>query len=400
MDVQSKIRESPGLEALREGLGGDFEILRELGRGSVATVYLARERGLERLVAVKVLEPAKARDETTRRRFEREARAAASLSHPKAVRVYRFGRLPDQTPFLVMRYVKGRTMEERLKAEGRLPVELATRVLHDVASALTDAHARAIVHRDVKPANVLWDEEREEALLTDFGIAAIVADDGDATRLTKTGQVVGDPRYMSPEQLLDEDVTELADVYALGILGYELLTGESPYEARTNMQWITAHLNAEPRDLVALRPDVDPRLADVLRRCLHKQPKHRPTAADLVRALQGDPARLAVGGGSVEELADWEQLIKRRVPHIVVLAVVMGLGMMEVMDQLTQNAVLDRIFYLLTLPLVACGIAATTVIAWFHGERGVQETKVLEWILLSVIGVAWLSISGWIVLGR
>ena len=401
MDVRARTSDPSILETLREGVGSDFEILKELGRGSVATVYLAKERGLERLVAIKVLDPGKARDETTRRRFEREARAAASLSHPKIVRVFRFGRLPDETPYLVMRYVKGRTMEERLKAEGRLSADLATRVLRDVASALTDAHSRGIVHRDVKPGNVLWDEEREEALLTDFGIAAIVAESGEeVTRLTKTGQMVGDPRYMSPEQLLDEDVTELADVYALGVLGYELLTGESPYEARTNMQWITAHLNAEPRDLSVLRPDVDPRLADVLRRCLNKEPKHRPSAADLVRALDGDPsAALARGSGSVEEAADLQQLIKRRVPQIIVIAAAAGYGLLQGVALLVERGTLGELAWDLSLPLVVCGVVASTVVAWFHGERGRQETKVLEWILLSVIGVAWLSISSWIVLG-
>ena len=272
--------EAQSLEALRAALGADFEIKQKLGRGSMATVYLAREKALGRLVAVKVLLAGRAGDETARKRFEREAKAAATLSHPNVVQVYRFGRLPDGTPYLVMRFVKGRTLEERLAAEGRLPAALARTVLLGVASALEAAHAEGIVHRDVRPANVLWDEDAKQALLADFGIAALLATGGEeVTKLTKTGQMIGNPRYMSPEQLLDQDLTELADMYAFGILGYELFTGEGPYQAKTNTQWISAHLSAEPRDLKVMRSDVDASTADLLKRCLNREPKHRPSAA-------------------------------------------------------------------------------------------------------------------------
>ena len=267
--------DSRSIKDLQEALGPDFEVKQRLGRGSMATVYLVREKELGRLVAVKVLLPERARDETARRRFEREAKAAASLSHPNVVQVFRFGRLPDETPYLVMRFVKGRTMEDRIAAEGRLASELAQEVLLGIVSALAAAHAQGIVHRDVRPANVLWDEERKQALLADFGIAALLVTSGeDVTRLTQTGQMLGDPRYLSPEQLLDKDLTELADMYALGVLGYELYTGEGPYEAKTNIQWITAHLSGELRNLRELRPDIDPNVADLLMRCLNREPNH------------------------------------------------------------------------------------------------------------------------------
>lgn len=391
--------ERRSIEELQSALGDDLEVLRKLGKGSMATVYLARERSLGRLVAVKVLLPGRAAEETARRRFEREAKAAASLVHPRVVQVFRFGRLPDETPYLVMRYVKGRTMEERLKAEGRLPSDLARAVLADVTSALAAAHARGIVHRDVRPANVLWDEESESSYLTDFGIAALLATSGeDATRITKTGQMVGDPRYLSPEQLRDEDLTELADMYAVGILGYELYTGEGPYEAKTNTQWITAHLTQDPLDLRRLRPDIPEEVADLLKRCLNREPKHRPSAADAARILSGEreasfgerPSR------GIDEAADLRELVRRRVPQIVAMAGAAGLGLMGLMSQFVEMGIAPPIAYRLTLPLVACGVAAATVVAWFHGEKGRQESSVLEWILLSVIAVAWLSISAWI----
>lgn len=394
-------RDRDAIAALQSALGPDFDIKRKLGRGSVATVFLAREKALDRPVAVKVLHPGKAGDETARRRFEREARAAASLMHPNVVQVFRFGRLPDQTPFLVMRFVKGRTMEERLQAEGRLPADLAKQVLADVAGALAAAHAQGIVHRDVRPANVLWDEEGRTALLADFGIAALLTTGGeDVTRLTKTGQLIGDPRYLSPEQLLDRDLTELSDMYAFGVMGYELLTGTGPYDAKSNTQWITAHLNAEPADLRALRPDVEPAVGDLLKRCLNREPNHRPSASDASRVLAGEILPpVSMTSGSVEEVADLQALIKRRVPQIVLIAGAAGWALMTFIDQLADRGVVPDIAYRLTLPFVASAVAAATVVAWFHGERGKQQANVLEWILLSVIGVIWLTVTTWIVVG-
>lgn len=390
------------MDELQAALGDDFEVVRQLGRGSMATVYLARERALGRLVALKVLLPGRAGDETARRRFEREAKAAASLIHPNVVPVHRFGRLPDETPYLVMRFVKGRTMEERLKAEGQLTADLARQVLEEVASALAAAHAHGIVHRDVRPANILWDEEGNCAHLSDFGIAALVSTGGDeTTRLTKTGQMVGDPRYLSPEQLMDSDLTELADMYSFGVLGYELLTGDGPYEARTNTQWISAHLTAEPRELTSLRPDVDPAVADLLRRCLAREPNHRPSAADASRLLRGEgtgpQSIVGAGSGSVEEVADFQELLKRRVPQIVLVAGAAALGFIQLMGVLVDMGTLAPVFFSLSLVLAIAGVAAATVVAWFHGEKGKQESSVLEWILLSLIAVVWIGVSGWIV---
>ncbi|MGE0158414.1 MAG: serine/threonine-protein kinase [Gemmatimonadales bacterium] len=379
------------LEALQSALGAEFEVKQKVGRGSMATVYLAREKALGRLVAVKVLLPDRARDETARKRFEREARAAATLAHPNVVPVHRFGRLPDGVPYLVMRFVKGRTLEERLAAEGRLPAAAARAILTDVAGALAAAHAEGIVHRDVRPANVLCDEESDQALLSDFGIAAVLDTSAETvTKLTRTGQMIGNPKYMSPEQLRDEPATELADMYAFGILGYDLLTGDGPYAAKTNAQWIAAHLNAEPKDLRALRPDVDPEIADLLTRCLNREPKHRPSAARALATLRG--------GGSAEEgvaNVDIQELIKRRVPHIVLAAIAAGWLLIEVVETILGN---DSLFFLLTLPFAGCGVLAATVVAWFHGERGRQRASLLEWILLSLVGALWLSLSAWIII--
>ncbi len=381
--------------ALEDALGADFEILQRLGRGSMATVYLAREKALGRLVAVKVLLPGRARDETPRKRFEREAKAYGSLAHPNVVQVYRFGRLRDETPYLVMRFVKGRTIEERLAAEGRLPSDVARKVLHDVASALAAAHAHGIAHRDVRGANVLWDEESQDAVLTDFGIAAILATSGEeSTRLTNTGQIVGDPRYLSPEQLRDDDLTELVDMYAFGILGYEVYTGEGPYEA-VSTRWVDAHLSGKPRDIRRLRPDIEPEVADLLRKCLNPEPNRRPTAANAARTLQppehAPPSAVTTHGSLSAELK------RRRFPQFVAGALAGGVGVVSFVALLREMYDVDLVWVSLAFPFAACGVVAASVVAWFHGERGAQESSATEWVLLSLTGLVWLALTAWIV---
>jgi serine/threonine-protein kinase len=279
--------EERSIVALQSALGADFQIERLLGRGSTSIVYEARELALDRAVAVKILHPGLVADVAALKRFEQEARAVAALNHPHVARAYRFGRLPDATPYLVMRLVKGRTMRERLKGEAML-AELALPVLKDVVSALAAAHAIGIVHRDVRPENVLWDEENDKALLVDFGVSALFASTGvKLTAVNSTERLYGDPKYLSPEQIRDEVLTVQADVYSFGVLAYELLTGQGPYGAGTEAELIEAHLHGEPKDLMKVRSEVEPNTANVLRRCLEKDPTHRPTASDISRALDG-----------------------------------------------------------------------------------------------------------------
>lgn len=273
-------------ERLRRELAPHLEILRRLGRGSAASVYLAREPALRRLVALKVLSPELASDHKSRLRFEREAQSAARISHPNVVTLYRVGTFSNDLPYLVMQYVRGRNLAERLEAEGPFQISEVRWILANLASGLADAHRRRIVHRDVKPANVLYEEETGTVFLTDFGLAAALdPEDREVSRLTTRGHVVGDPRYRSPEQLRGEEVTELADVYGLGLLGYELLTAESPYEYGSTADVLTAHLRETPRPVRSLRQEVDADLEALIARCLQKVPAHRPRAEDVVRHL-------------------------------------------------------------------------------------------------------------------
>jgi len=275
-------------DSLRSSLEPEFEVVRRLAASETATVYLLREPALRRLVAVKVLSPRLARNAKALLRFDREVRAVARISHPNVVTVFRVGALSDGTPFLIMQYVKGRSLEARLKAEGRLAVNEVRRVLSQVAAALAAAHENGVVHRDVKAANVLYDEVSLRCLLTDFGIAAVLATGEESERrITTAGHVVADFKYVSPEQLKGEPLTGSADVYGLAILAYELLANRFPYEASTPREFADAHLNREPARISSLRPDVTADLEDLLGRCLAKDPLHRPRAADLARRLGG-----------------------------------------------------------------------------------------------------------------
>lgn len=271
--------------ALQEALGGRVLLVRTIGEGGMGRVYLGRDPQLKRFVAVKVLVQARA-DAEAHARFQREAQAIAAVSHPNVVSIYGVGELPDGTPYFVMQYVAGGSMAERMAASGALPLDAAESVIGDVASALAAAHRRGIVHRDVKPANVLWDEENERATVSDFGIAGLISEgDESEVHITQGGMAIGSPAYMSPEQLLAEPLTPKSDIYALGLLGYELLAGRGPFDAVSPAAIATAHLRDEPRPLSELRPDVPPTLEALLLRCLAKNAAERPSAEEAVAAL-------------------------------------------------------------------------------------------------------------------
>ncbi len=277
-------------------LASEFVIVRSLGEGSVAHVYLAREKALERLVAIKVMKSHVAEDETARKRFAREARSAAKIHHRNVATVYRVGSLEDETPFIVMEYIEGRNLADTLKAEGVMTLEQASHTLGQLASALAAAHENGIVHRDVKPENVVREKDSNRIVLMDFGLVGILETGSDpVTHLTQAGQLLGDARYLSPEQLLGNGVTDESDVYALGVIGYELLTLKTPYEGSTSAHLVMARLREEPVPLAQLRPDMDPDLAELLARCLSKNPHHRPPASEVAKALVRITEALAAG---------------------------------------------------------------------------------------------------------
>jgi serine/threonine-protein kinase len=304
--------EGAGLTALTRELAPDLNILRKIGEGVAGEVYVAREASLDRLVAVKVLSRESAEDPVARTRFEREAKAAATLVHPNATAVHRFGFLSDAVPYLVMQYVKGGTLADRLVAEGPLPVAEGRRILAEVASALAAAHQNGFFHRDVRPGNVLWDAAAKRAVLSDFGLAGILPEkEGRLPRVTLAGQILGSSDYLSPEQVQGREATEATDVYALGVMGYEILTGEGPFVAVTEQEKARAHLKATPRPLATLREGIEGDLARLLKRCLAKEPGKRPSAAYLAEAFGKAPP---AGVGGTKQGAGWRDMWRTRSP--------------------------------------------------------------------------------------
>jgi serine/threonine-protein kinase len=277
------------LELLRHETLGEYEILAELGRGGMATVYLAHHIALDRKVAIKVMAPALI-DEGLAERFRREARTAAALNHPHIIPIY--GVYERSTLlYFVMKFVAGQTLDPILRTLGHLPVKMARAILAQAASALGYAHRRGVIHRDVKPANIMLDDEGW-VVMTDFGIAKAPS----ATGLTLTGVTVGTPAYMSPEQCLGKEVTGASDQYSLGVVAYELLTGQKPFTATTAMAMMYAHFNEEPTPLRELRPDIPEDLEATVLRMLAKAPDQRwPKIDDAFGTptlAHDDPARL------------------------------------------------------------------------------------------------------------
>jgi hypothetical protein len=273
---------------LKASLGGEYQFLRLIGVGGMGAVFLMREIALKRLVAVKVLAPSLAADASARARFTREARAAAALSHPNVVRVYAVGETAGLgLPYIVMQYVEGPSLADWMAQHPRVSERDARRVVGEVAAGLAAAHARNLLHRDVKPGNVLLEAESGRAYVADFGVsAALGSASPDATgSLTATGHIVGTPIYMSPEQAAGESLTPRSDVYSLGVLAYELLVGELPFKAVTAMGWAAAHLRDTPTPVQNRRADLAPEVARLVDRCIAKNPSDRPAADEVARGM-------------------------------------------------------------------------------------------------------------------
>jgi len=266
-----------------DALGSQYALEDEIGRGGMSVVYRALDLRLNRMVAVKVLPPDLAHDPALRARFTREAQTAAQLSHAHIVPIYDVGER-DGIAWLVMAMLTGGNLGTLLAHEHRLPVEEVRRFTREVADALDYAHQRGVIHRDIKPDNILIDHESGRALVTDFGIAwAMEA----ASRLTITGIAVGTPTYMSPEQAVGERTLDgRSDVYSLGVLAYQMLTGRVPFSASNSMALLLKHVTERPRPISELRPDTPPAMVTAIERALMKSPEDRwPTAGTLRDAL-------------------------------------------------------------------------------------------------------------------
>jgi hypothetical protein len=300
---------TPGIE-----LPQRYRVLRHVATGGMASVYAATDELLGRDVAIKVLAPAFSADDSARARFTREARAAARVSdHPHVVTIYDIAETDDDPPvaFIVMELLPGGTIGERLKAGEPIPHTLAIRWLEQTADALDAAHATGMVHRDVKPANLLLDAQGT-LKVADFGIATI----GTEAPLTMTGQVVGTAAYFSPEQALGKPATDASDRYALAVVAFELLTGRRPFPPGAPAAQAMAHVETDPPHASTVAPGLPPAVDEVLARGLAKDPAARPaTARDLVAQLHGALGPTAATGVARPVPVPTETVVKARTPR-------------------------------------------------------------------------------------
>jgi eukaryotic-like serine/threonine-protein kinase len=277
-------------DELKAALGELYSIQAELGGGGMSRVFLAEETALGRRVVVKVL-PRELTGGVNVDRFRREIKLAAQLQHPHIVTLLSTGQVAG-VPYYTMPYEEGRSLRQHLRDRGPLPIGETVGLLGDVAKALAYAHERGVIHRDIKPDNVLLCGGA--AVVTDFGIAKAVSDSKDAKpqpageTLTQIGMSVGTPTYMAPEQsAADPDVDHRADIYAFGCMAYELLAGRPPFCDMSPRKLLAAHLSSAPVPILAVRPDTPPALATLVMRCLEKEPADRPQDAnELARVLE------------------------------------------------------------------------------------------------------------------
>jgi serine/threonine-protein kinase len=295
-------------------LNGRYRLDAQIGTGGMSTVYRAFDTVLERKVAIKLMHREIAADSGQLERFRREARAVAQLSHPHIVGVIDAGE-DEGHPYIVFEHVDGETLKDRIRHRGRLPVEEAIAYAIEIARALRCAHARGIVHRDIKPQNVLIDEEGT-AKVTDFGIARTLDEDA----LTAAGRVLGTTDYVSPEQALGRDVNGQSDIYSLGIVLFEMLTGDIPFHGENQVAVAMKHVREELPDVQALRPEVSATLASVLDHMTSKDLRRRYATAealeaDLEEALALEAARSGhATGEATAVLRTLPDSARRRLP--------------------------------------------------------------------------------------
>jgi serine/threonine protein kinase len=290
--------QADGWEAVRrqleEATTGEFEVLRELGRGGMAAVYLARDLALGRNVAIKVMAPGLLMGPGMVDRFRQEAVTVANLHHPNIITIHTV-RQAETLHFFVMELVDGSSLEEVLRRSEPIPMAVIQAILYQVGTGLAHAHRRGVIHRDIKPANVLLDGDGN-AIVTDFGIAKVTT----ATNLTQTGFTVGTPSYMSPEQCLARELSGASDQYSLGVVAYEMLVGRAPFTG-SHFEIMQAHASAPVPGIRQQRPDCPAELEAAVLRMLSKEPGDRfPTVAEAIEAVGGylpgptDPLRMAL----------------------------------------------------------------------------------------------------------
>ena len=381
------------LEALQRHLEGAYLVERELGRGGMATVYLAHDLAHERDVAIKVLNPDLSAT-IGADRFEREIKIASRLHHPHILGCYASGHA-DGLLYYVMPFVKGESVRERLDREGQLSVADAVRIVREVADALGFAHAQEVVHRDIKPENILL-LENGHALVADFGIAR-AAHEGDTQKLTQTGMAVGTPVYMSPEQSTGEKVGPAADIYSLGCVLYEMLSGDPPFTGKNAMAIMARHAMDTVPSIRIIRQAVPDEVEEAIYAAMEKSPADRPHTAAEFSAILGTP----MGETSMRRVdrhtqmrripalpAEPQHIPRSRQPAVIGGALVAVLAASGVMWTLGDGGT----------PLKTNGLAADRIAVMYFadaspgGELGYLADGLTEALITSLTGVTGVSV--------
>jgi len=313
----------PATDPAYVGRLAHFDVMRVIGRGGMGIVLEAFDSKLQRNVALKVLDPDVAHDETARQRFCREARAAASITHEHVIAVHQVEHAAEgELPYLVMQLISGETLEQRLSRE-RLPLKEIVRIALQTAQGLAAAHAQGLTHRDIKPGNILLEPPSGRVKLTDFGLARI-ADDA---KLTRTGFVSGTPLYMAPEQALGEGGDARSDLFSLGVVLYEMCAGQPPFQGNSPLAILKQITETKQRPLKELNPDIPEWLAEMVDELLQKKPENRyQSAADLAEVLEYAWARMRSSSDELPTVCQ-EELKHRRVRNRVVYAAI-GAGLL------------------------------------------------------------------------
>lgn len=358
--------EDPLLKAVRLALANDYDVERELGRGGMAVVFDAMERDLQRRVAIKVLPPETASGDAAER-FKREARLAAQLDHPNIIPVFRVGQA-DSLQYIAMKFVEGKGLDELVKEQGALPINVVLRLLTDSARALAFAHDRGVIHRDIKGANILIEQDGR-VLVADFGIARAA---GEHT-ITATGMVVGTPSFMSPEQCGGLTLGPQSDQYSLGVLAFQLLTGSLPFEADSLVTLVQHHYTTPPPDIKGVRQDVPEELLSIVYRALQKKPEQRfKTTKHMVAALEAVPQtdeERQEADRLIQQLVTGEEITKVDVDDLPPLTTPMATALGQQAVQQKRRAPL--VFALIAVIVILGGGG----IAWQTGMLGGGEEE-------------------------
>jgi serine/threonine-protein kinase len=293
---------------------GDYVITRKLGEGGMGAVYMAENPEIEQTIAIKILHGHAAQNEELVQRFNREAKVICRLTHPNIIRVFVFGRLPNDTIFLAMEFVEGRTLRDVIEREGHLDELRAIAIMRQCLHALEEAHELGIVHRDLKPDNIMLTDFRnvgEFVKVLDFGIAKISDQPGSReAKLTQAGVVYGTPEYLSPEQAQAKELDGRSDLYSMGVILYEMVTGCVPFHANTAVAILAAHVYDEPQlPSKVAQHEVHPKLDAIIARALAKNPAERyGTAMEFLEALEELESELTMGAATKTTVLDASQL--------------------------------------------------------------------------------------------